>query len=322
MGLLILLLQLSVGMVEAAQRPMVKGTGVDPESVIPSSSIMGSNGVAGSGWGRGLKLTNANTIGIEGRITYVLPGPNYQTKPLDDRTELILRIEKIEPVDAANAAGSNRYYFHFIGLEPGSYLLANFLVRPDGSRPDEIGDTRLDVRAMLPEEHNGQLNIYVPRRFPFIGGYRVLLGALAFLWIGGLVAFAVAGRKRKGPVEAVVAVPEPTLAERLQPLIEAAARGPLTIEQQANLERLLMGYWREKLSLPDMRMAEALGKLKAHTEAGAILRAIERWLHRPVEQSAPGAGSNAGVSASEIAALLKPYRIVPTTTAAAAGGAA
>ncbi len=233
------------------------------------------------------------SIGIEGRAVVELPGTNYQVKPLDDRTELILRVEKIEPA----AEGKAHYHFHFIGMEPGSYVLADYLIRPDGTRPAEIGETRLQVQAMLPSEHDGQLNAHFPRPFPFIGGYRVALVTLGVLWVGGLVAFAVAGRRKRAPVTAAVAEPEPTFAERLRPLVEAAAMGQLSLEGQANLERLLMGYWRDRLALPEMRMAEAVSRLKAHAEAGAILRAVERWLHQP------GAGG-----ASEIRTLLQPYR--------------
>jgi hypothetical protein len=70
------------------------------------------------------------------------------------------------------------------------------------------------------------------------------------------------------------------------------------VDEQAALERLLMGYWRDKLRLDEARMADMLQQLKRHAEAGAILRAVERWLHKP--GAAPGA--------SEINALLEPYR--------------
>jgi hypothetical protein len=70
-----------------------------------------------------------------------------------------------------------------------------------------------------------------------------------------------------------------------------------------------MGYWREKLNLPELRMAECLSRLKAHAEAGELLRALECWLHRP-----------AGVTKEEISALLQPYRSI-TAPAAVEGGA-
>lgn len=231
-------------------------------------------------------------IGIEGRAVVELPSTAYQAKPLDDRTELILRIEKVEPL----AAGRGRYHLHFVGMEPGSYLLADYLVRPDGSRPDELVNERLEVASLLATNHQGQLNAHVPQPFPFVGGYRMLLAGLGGAWVLGLAAFALSGRKKPAP-PAPEPEPEPSVAERLQPLVEAAAHGRLDTAGQANLERLLIGYWRERLSLPEVRMAEAVARLKAHAEAGALLRAVERWLHQP-----------GGGTASEVRTLLEPYR--------------
>jgi hypothetical protein len=255
----------------------------------------------------GTNGTPSRNIGIEGNVSVALPRADYRPRPLDDRTELILRIESITTL----TNGQHRYDFYYMGLEPGLYKLADYLIRPDGSRPDELDDVRIQVRALLPDDHDGKLNAYLPRLFPFIGGYRVMLVVLAVVWAGGIAAFIIVSRKKR-PVEApVMGPPEPSLAERLRPLVEAAAMGELSVEGQATLERMLMGYWRERVSLPDVRMAEALMRLKAHTEAGELLRALERWLHRP-----------GGVSRDEVASLLQPYRNVPAPVARREGGTA
>ncbi len=120
---------------------------------------------------------------------------------------------------------------------------------------------------------------------------------LGVVWVLGFLAFWWFGRRRKTVAEETVVPPPPGYAERMRPLVEAAASGDLTIEGQAELERLMTGYWRERLALPETRMSEALAALKRHAEAGALLRAMELWLHRP-----------GGVSREEIHALLEPYR--------------
>jgi len=242
------------------------------------------------------KKAPSRTIGIEGSFSLELPRPDYRPRPLDDRTELILRIDAITPTN-----GLHRYDFYYMGLEPGVYGLADYLVRPDGSRPDELAQVPLNVRSLLPEDHNGHLNPFTPRRFPFIGGYRVFLGVIGLVWAGGIAVFVISYRKKKvvaGPTEVVV---PPSLADLMRPLAEAAAAGKLGTDGQAQLERLLMGYWREKLDIPaDLRMAEAIARLKEHAQAGELLRALERWLHRP-----------GGVSAAEINTLLEPYQAKP-----------
>jgi len=239
----------------------------------------------------------AQNIGIEGVATHDLPRPDYRPRPLDDRTELILRIGSITGI----ANHQYRYQLHYMGLEPGDYRLADYLMRPDGSRPTELEEVQLTVRETLPRDHSGVLTPHRPGVFAFIGGYRLLLGLLGLLWLGGIAAFAWSYRNRQVVSPPVDVIPPPSFAERLQPLAEAAAAGRLSAGDKAEMERLLMGYWREKLGLLDLKMSEALARLKAHTQAGELLRAVERWLHqrsgKPAEE--------------EVHRLLDPYRHVP-----------
>lgn len=240
----------------------------------------------------------ARVIGIEGDLEITLGRGDYLPKPLDDRTPLILRVEAVKPV----ANGKFQFNFHYIGFEPGTYQLADYLIHPDGSPATEVGDVPVTVRSILPASHDGALTRYVPQPFPWFGGYRMVLGALAALWVLGLFAFIWFGRRKKAvEVEAVV-VPAPTYAERMRPFVEAAAAGNLTASGQAELERLMSGYWREKLAMPEPRMADALAALKRHPEAGSLLRALERWLHHP-----------GGASPGEVNGLLEPYRHLPTS---------
>jgi hypothetical protein len=232
-------------------------------------------------------------LGIEGEASFDLPRGDYQARPLDDRTELILRIESITPV----AGGLHRYDFHYMGLEPGGYSLAEYLMRPDGSRPDELADLRVQVESRLPLDHSGQLTPYSPAKFPFLGGYRAFLIGLGVVWLIGIGLFIRSFRKKVVMAAPVVVLPEPSFAERLRPLVAAAATGEISLDQRTLLERLVMGFWREQLALPEQRVAVTLARLKEHPQAGALLRALERWLHQ-----------RGGGSLAEVNSLLEIYR--------------
>ena len=132
-------------------------------------------------------------IGLEGRAVVSLPRPDYQPRPVDDRTDLILRIEAVRP------ASSNawNYDLHFVGLEPRVYPLSDYLLHPDGSPAAELTAETVRVASILPAEHDGSLVPMVQRALPWMGGYRFGLLLLGLLWGGGLVAFAMYGRKRK-----------------------------------------------------------------------------------------------------------------------------
>ena len=232
-------------------------------------------------------------IGLESDVEITLDRGDYQPKPMDDRTPLILRLDRIN--SAAN--GRFTYVFHYICFEPGSYKLADYLIQSDGTPATDLGETPIQVKSILPPNFQGQLNRLSTKPFPALGGYRMMLGGLAVLWLCGLPALIWLGRKKKvAAVEEVIA-PAPTYAERMRPFVEAAAAGELTASGQAQLERLMTGYWREKIARPGQRMSEVLAQLKGHPEAGSLLRALERWLHKP-----------GGASRSEIEGLLEPYR--------------
>ena len=238
-----------------------------------------------------LVAADERTVGIEGATEVTLKRGDYQAKPLDDRTPLIIRIDEVTP----HADGSFTYDLHYIGMEHGAFFLKDYLILPDGNAAEELGDRKVEVGTVLPPGHSGELAAYAPRPFPWMGGYRMMLAILAAVWLIGLGLFAWLGRKRKvapPPPE----IPAPTYAERLRPFIEAAAQGKLSTQEQAELERLLTGYWRDRLALPDQRMSEAIATLKRHDEAGPLLLALERWLHRP-----------GNTSAEEIEKLLQPY---------------
>jgi hypothetical protein len=235
----------------------------------------------------------AGGISLEREIEITLDRPDYQPKPMDDRTPLILRLEKVTPT----ADGRFSYSFHYLSFEPGAHRLADYLIHPDGTPATEIGELPIQVNSVLPPDFQGELNPFEAKPFPWVGGYRATLVGLAVLWLGGLPALLWLGRKKSVVTGPAVAAPSPSYAERMRPLVEAAAAGQLNATGQAALERLITGYWREKLAAPGQRMSETQAALKSHPAAGELLRALERWLHHP-----------GGATRAEINTLLEPYR--------------
>jgi hypothetical protein len=233
-----------------------------------------------------------HALGVEEGSRIVLEHGDYVPRPLDDRTPLIVRLGEVTPTDKGF-----EYRFHFIGFEPGEYRLADYLMHPDGSPAEELGDRTFRVRTILPEDHDGSLTSYVPGVMPWFGGYRTVLVALGVVWVLGWIALAWFGRRRRKVEIVAEAPPPPSFAERLRPYVEAAADGTINPTGKAELERLLTAYWRDRLQLPEQRMADELTQLRKHAEAGELIRSLERWLHRP-----------GGVSADEIELLLAPYR--------------
>jgi len=235
------------------------------------------------------------TVGMSGTLEQrVLPGGELEVIPLaGSDSPIVLRITASYP------HGSDwRYDFAFYGLEPGTYDLREYLRRKDGSAMDGVPEIPVEIRASLapggqPKPHDPE-----PRKLPRVGGYKLLLIGGGVLWVAGLAFLIFAGRRRKGGGEDGGAARPATLAERLRPIVLRAREGQLDKDGQARLERLLLAVWRKRLRVEDVSPAEAIRTLREHPEAGALLRALEDWLHRPA------GAANRDV---DIEALLKPY---------------
>jgi hypothetical protein len=243
--------------------------------------------------------TTMPTVGVEGRIELALPGTLLQAKPVTDKAPLLLRIASTQPAPRREDIW---YDLRYMGLVPGAHDLKNYLVRADGSSAADLPTIQVAVLGLLPEDHKGELVHNAGARWPFFGGYRMLMIAAAVLWLGLLFPLMFWHRQKRSKIEA----PPParkTFADRLRPLIDQAAAGTLSIEQKGRLERMLLWYWQQRLDLTGDSPADAIMALRRHPKAGELLRALEDWLHRR-----PGTAS---VATADINTLLAPYRDAP-----------
>src|SRR5690606_6944796 len=118
-----------------------------------------------------------------------------------------------------------------------------------------------------------------PLAAPRLSGYRTTQIVVAVLWAIGLLAILFVGRKRRA--KAAPPIQKPTLADRLRPLVEAVAADKADTAAKAELERMLVSFWRLRLNLRQENAAAALATIRKHDEAGALLRQVELWLHAP-----------------------------------------
>jgi hypothetical protein len=253
--------------------------------LLMSSAVRGDNG---GPW--------EATVGMRGRaVQIVLPGSELEAKPLEDsRVSVVLRIAAVYPHGTAH-----RYDLEFYGLDPGTYDLRDYLRRKDGSVMDDVPPLKLVVHSVLPA---GQIlpHELAPSRSPWLGGYRLALIVAGVLWFVGLLAILFVGRRKKRD-DAESAKPL-TVADRLRPLIESGLAGKLTQSQRAELERTLLAFRRRKLRLEEVKPAEAMARMRSHSDASQLLDQLDKWLHRP--------GHNSNV---DVDTLLRPYQNVPNS---------
>lgn len=233
------------------------------------------------------------TVGMPGRIVdLILPGPPLEVIPIERDAPVVVRILQ----SMGHGPDQNRYEIEYYCLEPGTYNLADYLQRTDGT-PAEIPAIQVTVKSQLGA---GQVlpNALVSKTTPRVGGYRFWLIAGGLVWLAGLIAILLSGRKKTTSEQR--ASQQLSLADRLQPLVEQAMHGELSGAEQASLERMLLTYWRGKLDLNDTDASVAIVEIRNHEVAGQLLRQLETWLHLPAERQAD----------VDLKDLLKPYQNV------------
>ena len=225
----------------------------------------------------------------------ILPGTELEPKPLHQNTEIILRITAIRA-----HGDSFRYDLSYCGLQKGEFGLSDYLQRKDGSSTQDLPNLPVEFESVL-EADRLQPNMPDAGKLPSIGGYKNILITAGIIWaICPLILLLVKRRKNKES-NSLVSNPE-NMADRLHPLIEAARDGKLSIAEQAELERSLIGFWRERLQLQSKTPISALAEIRQHEEASQLFEQLESWLHKPNPQSPVN-----------LKTLLEPYRNVTKT---------
>ena len=239
-----------------------------------------------------------STVGLAARIEQiVLPGSELEAKPLDDeRAPIVLRIVAAFPHGSAF-----RYDIEYYGLEPGSFDLRDYLQRKDRSSIEELPSISVEIASVLPP---GQIkpNPVAPKSSPYLGGYWLTIAIFGMVWFVGLGAIIwwICAEHSRNHARAAHSQQPLSLADRLRPIIQDAIAGKTNEGQLAELERMLLAFWRNRLELDNMNAADAIAVLREHQDAGALLEQLELWLHRP--------GSAREI---DVAALLAPYRDLP-----------
>jgi hypothetical protein len=237
--------------------------------------------------------TNAptSTVGMPARIeSLILPGTELEAAPAPQHTPIVLRI-----VSALPHGSLWRYELEFTGLVPGEHDLRPYLRRKDGGATTDLPPIAVAITPVLPK---GQIEPapLAPAPLPRVGGYTIWATLAIIAWVVGLVAILFVGRRRR--LAAAAAIRPITLADRLRPLVEDAVGNRLGAERRAELEGLLLAWWRERLDLQQRTASEAIAALRSHAEAGELLRQLDAWLHEP-----PGRARQV-----DVAALLRPYQ--------------
>ena len=221
-----------------------------------------------------------------------IPGPKIEVIPrTNNDSPLVIRILKIKP-----AENGFRYDLEIYALDPGTHQISEFLRYATDKSPVQSLDATFEVTTTHPLDTLPKPSEPEPVEIEKLGGYQDLIVVLGIFWL--LIFLAIIFYRKKPVADLVVEKPLLTLHEKLQALVSAASQGELNDQQQANLERLMIGHWKEQVpEIESLSPARALVQLRSHPEASPLILKLEEWLHAP----------NKKLSREEFLPLLTPY---------------
>lgn len=236
--------------------------------------------------------------GITGAYRFKYAGTPLKAKPqLDSDAPIGIRL-------STSPSNSQSYEVRFLGIKEGNYDLLALMEHVDGTEVRDLAPILVEIVSMLPKDERSDLFEAAAFQPKVWGGYRLSVCLIGLIWLSIPIVVLVRRSMQAKPivVAPVVEVP-PTFADQLKPLVESAAAGTLSVREKGRLELLLVHYWRERISLQGVDMANAIRQLRSHPEAGQLITKVEKWLHQ-----SESAGTDLDGSPSSIVELLKPYR--------------
>lgn len=233
-------------------------------------------------WLGALPLTAAPKVPV-GRAfemgDVLIPGPELRVKPVtgSQPAKAVVRIKATYPHGTAGF----RYDFVVIPAVPGPLNVADYLESADGKpAPAPLPAVPLEAEGVLPPGPPSLLAAPPPLNPDSTGGYRRWLpwGVLAWLFAGMALFWSL---RKKTTATEIQATPDLTPADRLRPLLENALSRPLTVEEKAEIESLILIRERERLGLASATDSTVWQTLRTDSAAAPWLNTLESWLHRP-----------------------------------------
>lgn len=217
------------------------------------------------------QLTTAKR-GLVGTVEFDYSGAPLVARPQPDlNAPMLLRLEQTR---------STHYVARFLGSVEGDYDLRDWICSENGGSVPDLPALPVRVVSSLEDRLSTDLYDVADLDVGFFGGYELTMWLLAAAWLATpFVVLAIRFARRSPPPLEIEEAHEPTLAERLMPLCEAAAERELTVDEKARLELLLYQHWRDRFGLGGADLAEEVARLRRDGRSARIVHEIERWLH-------------------------------------------
>lgn len=230
-------------------------------------------------------------LGVEQAAIVTFSGPRLAVAPYKWGVAVNVRIAEVVEMPDRRV-----YDLRYIVNRAGTFDLKDYLVADDGSSLEGLPSFQFEGDAKRSKDLDARIQETEALRMDVGGRYYETMGLLTLLWIGWLLLLLF-WKRPPPPAAPDKGPPPPGFDERMAGFLAQLEAGTLTAEAKARMEMTLLRRWREELGLADEPMQRSFDPLSRDDRNGELWRKLQQWLHHP----------SPSVTATEIAALLKPY---------------
>jgi hypothetical protein len=233
-------------------------------------------------------------LGVEHAVTITYSGPELIVQPYRFGVPVNLRIARVIEND-----GLRTYDIRYMLNTAGEFDICKYLAAKDGSQLTDLPAFKVLGLGHLSQNMDQRIQEVETMGIDIWHYYYECIAAVITLWLIWLLLLIFYGREK--PELPEEAVPVETFYDVLSAYLAKLEDKTLDDKGKAQLEMLLINWWREQLGYGDLEMHEVVRRIGRDSSAAPAFHAIQQWLHNPRNS----------VGTDELLASLRPYSVKP-----------
>jgi hypothetical protein len=237
-------------------------------------------------------------LGVEHAVTITYSGAELMVQPYRFGVPVNLRIAKV-----TEANGVRTYDIRYMLNTGGEFDITEYLATKDGSALTDLPQFNVMGLEHLSQNMDQRIEQVEAMGIDIWHYYYQCMGAVVGLWIIWLLLLIFWGREKPEVVED--AAPVETFYDVLGAFLRQIESKSIDDKGKAQLEMLLINWWRDQLGYADLEMHEAMRRIGSDSASAAAFNKIQQWLHNPKNS----------VSVDELLESLRPLSVKPEVPA-------
>jgi hypothetical protein len=233
-------------------------------------------------------------LGVEHAVTITYSGSELIVQPYRFGVPVNLRIAKVIEKD-----GVRTYDIRYMLNTAGEFNISQYLATKDGSELTDLPEFKVLGLGHMSQNMDQRIQQVETMGIEIWHYYYECMAAAVTLWLVWLLLLIFYGREKPEIPEDTA--PIETFYDVLSAYLAKIEDKTLDAKGKAQLEMLMINWWRTQLGYPDMEMRKVIRHIRKDAVSASAFDTVQQWLHNPQNS----------VSVDELLARLRPFSVNP-----------